>query len=182
MVTLQGLFHPVLGVLPGVRTRWGSVGGKGDSHWNVSDMRQKVIEMLPTCRRRKMQPKKATHTKKFMRKSFFRTISAGFLTHVTGKQAAVRAKFAKEINCVTVVFFWCCRIGGAGGWALDGRNRAIVIAESLARVVAAIQSLAIVGSHISHQRHTELSPRKRSLRCDLNRAIGIHSCNLWNGL
>ena len=40
---------------------------------------------------------------------------------------------------------------------LDGRTRAIVIAESLARVIAAILSLAFVGSHVSPQ-NTETAP------------------------
>ena len=43
-----------------------------------------------------------------------------------------------------------------GGW-LDGRNRAIVIAESLA-------SLAFVGGHISFQ-NSEISPHRPCVRC-----------------
>ena len=48
---------------------------------------------------------------------------------------------------------------------LDGRNRAIVIAESLARVIAAIRtSLAFVGAHISPQ-NTGLGPHRPCVCC-----------------
>ena len=42
---------------------------------------------------------------------------------------------------------------------LDGRNRTIVIAGSLARVIFAIESLAFVGGHISLE-NTEISPHR----------------------
>ena len=42
---------------------------------------------------------------------------------------------------------------------LDGRNRAIVIAESLARVIAAIRIATCVGGHIS-PRNIEISPHR----------------------
>ena len=61
---------------------------------------------------------------------------------------------------------------------LDGRNRTIVIAESLARVIAEFESLAFVGYHFSPQRN-EFSQTLRSLCC----AIGVHSFNIrstWN--
>ena len=49
--------------------------------------------------------------------------------------------------------------------SLDGRNRAIAIAESLARVSAAIsKSLGLVGGHISLQ-NTEISPHRPCDRC-----------------
>ena len=47
---------------------------------------------------------------------------------------------------------------------IDGRHRAIVIAESLARVIAAmLESLAFVGGHISPQ-NTGMSPRRPCVR------------------
>ena len=62
---------------------------------------------------------------------------------------------------------------------LDGQNRAIVIAESLARVIA-----AIVGGHIFPQ-NTGTSPLRPCVRCAAIRiaAIGVHSCSIrstWN--
>ena len=68
---------------------------------------------------------------------------------------------------------------------LDGQNRAIVIAESLARVIIAIRNRQrFVGGHISPQ-NTGISPHRPCVRCaaDLNRAIGVHSFNIrstWN--
>ena len=53
--------------------------------------------------------------------------------------------------------------GGRKGQILDGRNRARVIAESLARVIAAIR-VAFVGGHISSQ-NTEMSPHRPCVRC-----------------
>ena len=58
----------------------------------------------------------------------------------------------------------------------DGRDRAIVIAESLARVIAAIRIVAFVGGHISSQ-NTVIGPHRPpcSLCCASNRAIGVLS-------
>ena len=57
---------------------------------------------------------------------------------------------------------------------LDGRNRAIIVAELLARVVttAGMISLEFVESHISPQKNTEIGGDSLT-----NRAIGVHSCN-----
>ena len=49
-------------------------------------------------------------------------------------------------------------------FTLDGQNRAIVIAESLARVIAAIRIAAFVGGHISLD-NTEISPHRPCVRC-----------------
>ena len=70
--------------------------------------------------------------------------------------------------------------------SIDGRNRAIVIAESLARVIAAIRIVVFVGDHISPPPKTQklvLKDPARSLRCSSNRAIGVHWCSrrsTWN--
>ena len=47
---------------------------------------------------------------------------------------------------------------------IDGRNRAIVIAESLASLSLRFESLAFVGGHISPQ-NTEISPHRPCVRC-----------------
>ena len=48
---------------------------------------------------------------------------------------------------------------------LDGRHRAIVVAESLARVTTLrFESLAFVGGHISLE-NTEMSPHRPCVRC-----------------
>ena len=47
---------------------------------------------------------------------------------------------------------------------IDGRDRVIVITESLARVISPrVESLAFVGSHISHL-NTEFGPRRSCVR------------------
>ena len=67
---------------------------------------------------------------------------------------------------------------------LDGRNRAIVIAESLARVIAAIRIASIRWqSYLPRKHRNQSSQTLRSLRRDSNRAIGVHSfdiCSIWN--
>ena len=65
-----------------------------------------------------------------------------------------------------VGYFFQCLEGGS----LDGRNRAIVIAESLARVIAAIRfTIAFVVCHLSLQ-NTEISPHRPFVCCA---AIGV---------
>ena len=55
---------------------------------------------------------------------------------------------------------------------LDGRTRAIVVVESLARVIAAIRLIAFVGGHISPP-NTELVLKRSCVRCAAIRiAIG----------
>ena len=67
---------------------------------------------------------------------------------------------------------------------LDGRNRAIVIAESLATVIAAIRIASVRWSSYLPRKHRIWSSQAlRSLRCDSNRAIGVHWCSIrstWN--
>ena len=67
---------------------------------------------------------------------------------------------------------------------LDGGNRVIVIAESLARVIAAIR-ITSVRWRSYPPKHTEISPHSplRSLCRNSNRASGVHLCNIrsaWN--
>ena len=51
-------------------------------------------------------------------------------------------------------------------WALDGRNRAIVIAESLARVVVAIRIASVRWrSYLPPPQNTEISPQRPCARC-----------------
>ena len=67
---------------------------------------------------------------------------------------------------------------------LDGRNRAIVIAESLARVIVAIRIASVRWrSYLQPKYRKSSSQTLRSLCCDSNRAIGVHSFNIrstWN--
>ena len=49
--------------------------------------------------------------------------------------------------------------------ALDGRNRAIVIAESLARVIAAIRIASVRWRSYPPPRNTEISPHRPSVSC-----------------
>ena len=69
---------------------------------------------------------------------------------------------------------------------LDGRNRAIVITESLARVIAAIRIASVRWRSYPpppKKHRNESSQTLRSLCCDSNRAIGVHSfniCSMWN--
>ena len=57
--------------------------------------------------RRRIQPKKSTQNKTVLNQlnKFFRTISVGFLTHVTGKKAKVRANISKS-SCETSYILW----------------------------------------------------------------------------
>ena len=60
--------------------------------------------------------------------------------------------------------------------SLDGRNRAIVIAQSLARVIAAIQIASVRWRSYLPPNHRDWSSQSlRSLCCDSNRAIGVRS-------
>ena len=62
---------------------------------------------------------------------------------------------------------------------LDGRNRAIVLAEPLARVIAAIRIASVCWrSYLPPKHRNESSQTLRSLCCDSNRAIGVHSFNI----
>ena len=69
---------------------------------------------------------------------------------------------------------------------LDGRNliHAIVIAESLARVIAVIRIASVRWQSYLRPKHRNYSSETlRSLCCDSNRAIGVHSFNIrstWN--
>ena len=67
---------------------------------------------------------------------------------------------------------------------LDGRNRARVVAESLGRVIAAIRITSVRWwSYLSPKHRYWSFEALRSLRCDSNRAIAVHSCNIrstWN--
>ena len=67
---------------------------------------------------------------------------------------------------------------------LDGRNRAIVIAESLERVIAAIRVASVRWqSYLPPKHRNQSSQALRLLCCDLNRAIGVHLFNMrstWN--
>ena len=55
---------------------------------------------------------------------------------------------------------------------LDGRNRAIVIAESLARVIAAIRMASVCWrSHLPQNR--EISPYRPCVRCAAIRIVGL---------
>ena len=76
--------------------------------------------------------------------------------------------------------------GGGGGryrsWSciteLDGQNRVIVIAESLARIVAAIR-ITSVGWRSHLPPNTEIGlHRPCVLHCDSNRAIGLFSSKI----
>ena len=51
------------------------------------------------------------------------------------------------------------------GNSLDGRNRARVIAESLARVIAAIRITSVRWQSYFHPKNTELGPRRPCGRC-----------------
>ena len=73
---------------------------------------------------------------------------------------------------------------GGGIWSLDGRNRTIVIAESLASVIAAIRITSVRWRHIPSQ-NKEIGPRRPCVRCAAIRIArcGVHSCNIrstWN--
>ena len=62
---------------------------------------------------------------------------------------------------------------------LDERHRERVIAESLARVIAAIRIASVRWrSYISPKPWNESSQTLRSSRCDSDRAIGVHSCSI----
>ena len=67
---------------------------------------------------------------------------------------------------------------------LHGRNRSIVIAESLARVIAAIRIASVRWrSYLPPKQRIWSSQTLRSLCCGLNRAIGVRSFNIrstWN--
>ena len=61
---------------------------------------------------------------------------------------------------------------------LDGRNRAIVIAQSLARLFAAIRLTSLRWRSFGDPQHRRWSLETlRSLRCDSHCAIRVHSCN-----
>ena len=64
--------------------------------------------------------------------------------------------------------------------SLDGRNRAIVIAESLARIITAIQITSVRWrSYLPLKTQRVWSSQTlRSLRCDSNRAIGVRWCSI----
>ena len=68
--------------------------------------------------------------------------------------------------------------------SLDGRNRAIVIAESLARVIAAIRTTSVRWRSCLPPKHRDCSSQTlRSLCFDLDCAIGVRSCIIgsrWN--
>ena len=79
-------------------------------------------------------------------------------------------------------------LGSFGGQifaGLDGRNRARVNVESLARVIAAIRIASVRwGSYLPRKHRNYSSQTLRSLGIDSNRAIGVHSFNIrstWNG-
>ena len=61
------------------------------------------------------------------------------------------------------------------GVTLDGRNRAIVIAESLARVIAAIRPTSVRSNLavIFHLKNTELGPRRPCVRCAAIRIVRL---------
>ena len=62
---------------------------------------------------------------------------------------------------------------------LDGRNGARVIAESLARVIAAIRIASVRWRSYLPPKHRTLSSQTlRLLCCDSDRAIGVHSFNI----
>ena len=56
----------------------------------------RAIDFQVSFHRRKIHPKKSTQNRKVHLNKFFRTISVGFLTRVTGKNAKVRANFSKK--------------------------------------------------------------------------------------
>ena len=68
--------------------------------------------------------------------------------------------------------------------ALDGRNRARVIAESLARVIAAIRIASVRGRSYLPQKHRNwFSQTLHSFVCDSYRAIGVRWFSIrstWN--
>ena len=62
---------------------------------------------------------------------------------------------------------------------LDGRNRDIVIAESLARVIAAIRIASVRWwSYLPREHRSQSSQTLRSLCSDSDRVIGVHSFNI----
>ena len=65
---------------------------------------------------------------------------------------------------------------------LDGRNRAIVIAESLARVIAAIRIASVRWrSYLPRKHRNESAQTLPSLCRDSNRAIGVHALTFVPG-
>ena len=65
-------------------------------------------------------------------------------------------------------------------WSLDGRNRARVIAESLARIIAAIRITSVRWRSylpLKTQNLVLVDPAFIALR-DSNRAIGVHWCSI----
>ena len=96
------------------------------------------------------------------------------------------APSTRKSLAIAIVRFWC------GGCfqnfhlvvfvvSLGRRNRAIVIAESLASVIAAFRITSVCWR--SQHRIFVLVEGLRSLHCDSNRAIGVRWCSIrstWN--
>ena len=59
----------------------------------------------------------------------------------------------------------CCEAGAHYCGRLDGRNRAIVIAESLARVIAVIRIASVRWRSYLPRKNTEISPHRPCVRC-----------------
>ena len=90
---------------------------------------------------------------------------ASLVTQTRNKKAAQALSFGSENQASILV--------------LDGRSRAIVIAESLARIIVAIRIPSVCWRSFRPPNHRDLSSQTlRSLCCDSNRAIGVLSFSI----
>ena len=102
------------------------------------------------CREQRPELRELLQGRPFHPRAFL--LNEDTFDHDKGQKSAISG------NCLHYVFGRCTE------QALDGRNRAIVIAESLARVIAAIR-IASVRWRSYLPRNTEMGPHRPCVRC-----------------